>query len=120
MRFVLAAAFVAAFTLSAHAQETTAPPATVAPSACAAVPAPPTPPNGARSNAEQMTAAVAQYEAWNTSSTALMQCRIQEVRALRAQTDAREAEYNAALAAGREAGVAWQAQVDAFQARQRR
>ena len=120
MRYVLAAALMAAFATSAHAQETTSAPAAVAPSSCPAVPAPPAPPNGARTGAEQMAAAVAQYEAWNASTTAPMQCRVQEVRALRAQADARETEYNASLAAGRDAGAAWQTQVDAYQARQRR
>ncbi len=121
MRYVLAAVLVAAFTLSAHAQETTTVPAVaVAPSSCPAVPAPPAPPNGGRANAELMAAAIAQYEAWNTSTTAPLQCRVQEVRALRAQVEAREVEYNASLAAGAEAGAAWQAQVDVYQARQRR
>lgn len=120
MRYVLAAALMAGFTMGAQAQETTPTPAAVAPSACPAVPEPPAPPNGARTSAEQMAAAVAQYEAWNTSATAPLQCRVQEVHALRAQTAARETEYNASLAMGRDAGAAWQAQVDAYQARQRR
>lgn len=121
MRYVLAAAIMAAFTVSADAQETTTASApVVAPSSCPAVPTPPAPPNGARVSAEQMAAAVAQYEAWNASATAPLQCRVQEVRALRAQAEARETEYNASLAAGRDAGTAWQTQVDAYQARQRR
>ncbi len=120
MRIFLAAAVIAAFATTAYAQETTTAAAPVAPSTCGEVPAAPTPPNGARANAEQMAAAVAQYEAWNTATTSTLQCRIQEARATRAQADARETEYNAALAAGQAAGVAWQTQVDAYQARQRR
>lgn len=119
MRVILAAAMFAGFAASATAQETTTD-ATVAPSSCPAVPAPPAPPNGQRASAEQMNAAIAQYEAWNASTSAPLQCLANEVRTLQAQANARAAEHAAALAAGRETSAAWQAQVDAYQARQRR
>lgn len=115
MRLILVVAAMAASMGAAHAQDTAPPP-----SACGEIPAAPTPPNGARANAEQIRAAVAQYEAWNASASTILQCRAQEVRALRAQADARVVEHEAALAAGATAGAAWQTQLDAFQARQNR
>jgi hypothetical protein len=118
MRTLVFAAAFAAVAFTAYAQDMGAP--AVPPSSCEAIPPAPTPPNGARANATQIQAAVAQYEAWNASATAIMQCRAQEVRGLQAQVAARTAEYDAGLAAGRDAGAAWQAQLDAFQARQNR
>jgi len=121
MRLILAAALFAAFTMSAQAQETTtAAPAAVPPSACPPVPAPPAQPNWSRATPEQVTAAVAAYEAWNASTGAPLQCLAAESRALQEQSNARAAEHAAALEAGRATGAEWQAALNAYNERRRR
>lgn len=119
MRYVLAAAMFAAFTMSAQAQETTAtPPAPVAPpSACAAVVQAPSPPDGATVNEAQMRAAVAAFDAWRTSEQVTIDCRRAEADTLRVQAQARANEYRAAQADNAARAAAFQAQIDIFQAR---
>ena len=118
MRFVLAAALVAAFATTAQAQESSAP--AVPPSACASVVQAPAPPDGATSTRTQMEAAVAAFDAWRASEQATLDCRRAEAEALNAQARARSDEYRAAQADNTTRAAAFQAQIDIFQARPER
>ena len=116
MRYVLAAALFAAFTVSAQAQETTAP-AAVPGSACPAFVQSPAPPDGATATQAQMTAAAAAFEAWRVTEQATLDCRRAEADALRVQAQARADEYRAAQTENTARAAAFQAQIDIFQAR---
>jgi hypothetical protein len=122
MRLILAAVLTAAFTVSAQAQgtTTTAPAATVPPSACPAVVQAPAAPDGSTVNEAQMRAAVAAFDAWRTSEQATLDCRRAEADALRLQAQARADEYRAAQADNTARAAAFQAQIDIFQARPER
>jgi hypothetical protein len=122
MRLILAAALMAAFTVSAQAQETTTPvPAADVPaSSCPAFTPAPTAPDAARATAEQMNAAVAGYTAWQAAAQTTLDCRNAERRTIHAQLEARTAELNAAATANTAAAAAFQAQLDAFHARRNR
>ena len=124
MRLILAAALMAAFTVSAQAQETTTPaptpPVEVPASSCPAFTPAPTAPDAARATAEQMNAAVASYTTWQAAAQTVLDCRNAERRTLHAQVQARTAELEAAAAANTAAAAAFQAQLDAFHARRNR
>jgi hypothetical protein len=122
MRLILAAVLMAAFTVSAQAQgtTTTAPAATVPPSACPAVVQAPAAPDGSTVNEAQMRAAVAAFDTWRTSEQATLDCRRAEADALRLQAQARADEYRAAQADNIARAAAFQAQIDIFQARPER
>lgn len=125
MRTFAAALFAAAALATTAVAQTetpavpTPPAAPVPASSCAAPAAAPAAPTG-RLNANQMQARVAEYEAWRTATQTALACRADEVRSLQAQTEARLAEYRAAVAAGQASGAEWQASLDAHNARNRR
>lgn len=122
MKYVLAAAMFAAFTMSAQAQDTTtAPPAAPVPaSSCPALTPGPTAPDPAHATADQMNAAVASYTAWQAATQTAVDCRNAERRSLNAQLQARTTELQAAQTANQAAAAAFQAQLDAFHARRGR
>lgn len=115
MRLILAAALMAAFTVSAHAQESA--PAVVAPSTCPAIVQAPGAPDGATATEAQMRAAVTAFDAWRTTEQATLDCRRTEADALRVQAQARADEYRAAQTDNTARAAAFQAQIDIFQAR---
>ena len=118
MRLVLAAAMLAAFTMSAQAQETTTTPAaTVPPSACAAVVQSPAAPDGATATRAQMEAAVAAFEAWRAQEQTTLDCRRAEAEALNAQARARSDEYRAAQTDNVARAAAFQEQIRIYEAR---
>lgn len=119
--FTLAAIGFVALAAPAWAQETTTAAAAPPPpaSSCPAFTPAPEPPS-ARANATQMNAALATYEAWRTLTQSTVTCRVAEQRALVAQANARELEIQAASTANAAAATAWQTQLDAYHARQRR
>lgn len=118
MRLILAAALMAAFTASAHAQETaTTAPAEVAPSTCPAIVQAPGAPDGATATEAQMRAAVTAFDTWRTAEQATLDCRRTEADALRVQAQARADEYRAAQTDNTARAAAFQAQIDIFQAR---
>jgi hypothetical protein len=117
MRYVLAAALFATFTVSAQAQETTTTAPAVPPSACAAIVQAPSPPDGATANEAQMREAVAAFEAWRVSEQVTLDCRRAEADTLRLQASARADEYRAAQTDNTARAAAFQAQIDVFQAR---
>jgi hypothetical protein len=118
MRYVLAAALFATFTMSAQAQETTtAAPPPVPPSACAAIVQSPAPPDGATATQAQMTAAAAAFEAWRVTEQTTLDCRRAEAELLRLQATARAEEYRAAQADNVARAAAFQAQIQVFEAR---
>lgn len=119
MRYVLAAAVMAAFCATAQAQET-APAAPVPASSCPAFTPVPTAPDAARATPEQMAAAVAGYQTWQAATQATQDCRNAERRGLNAQIQARTAELETAATANQAGAAAFQAQLDAFHARQGR
>jgi hypothetical protein len=121
MRNVLAvAAALAAMATQALAQQSEPAASDIPPSACAAFTSAPPAPDGATATAAQMREAVAEYEAWRAQTQATLDCRAAEVNALNAQARARTEEYRAAQADNAERAAAFQAQLDVFQARQRR
>jgi hypothetical protein len=67
-----------------------------------------------------MNAAIATYEAWRAQTQTTLDCRSAEVRTLNAQAEARAEEFRAAQAENQTRATAWQAQLDAYQARQGR
>lgn len=117
MKYVLAAALFASFTMSAQAQTTAPAPAVVPASACAAVIQAPPAPDGATATEAQMRAAVAAFEAWRTTEQATLDCRRAEADTLRVQAQARADEYRAAQTDNTARAAAFQAQIDIFQAR---
>lgn len=77
----------------------------------------PTLPDGATATQEQMTAGDQQYQGWGQPLLAkLQQCR-DEILAMRAQLQAREAAFNANNTTLRSVSDAWQADVAEFNAR---
>lgn len=121
MRVLVAiAAALTALAAPAFAQDAEPAAPVVPPSSCAAfAPAPP-PPDGATATAAQMNEAVAAYEAWRAGTQAALDCRAAEVNALNAEARARTEEYRAGHADSVARAAAFQAQLDIFQARQRR
>lgn len=119
MRYVLAAVLMAAFTMSAQAQETTTtPPAAPVPaSACPAIVQSPAAPDGATATQAQMNAAAAAFEAWRATEQTTLDCRRAEADALRAQANARADEYRAAQADNLARAAAFQEQIRIFEAR---
>jgi len=117
MRLSLAFAAVAMFATGALAQET-AP--DVPPSTCAAFTPTPSPPDGVTATADQVRAAVAEFEVWRAATQATLDCRSAEVRALAAQAETRRNEYVAAQTENQAGATAFQAQLDIYAARQRR
>jgi hypothetical protein len=116
MKYVLAAALIAAFTVSAQAQETTTAPAVPA-SACAAIVQSPAPPDGATATRAQMEAAVAAFEAWRVNEQNTLDCRRAEADALTAQASARASEYRAAQADNTARAATFQEQISIYEAR---
>lgn len=121
MRYVLAAAMLAAFTMSAQAQETTttapAAPAVIPPSACAAIVQSPAAPDGATVTRAEMEAAVAAFQAWRVREQATLDCRRAEAEALNAQATARSNEYRAAQTDNVARAAAFQEQIRIYEAR---
>ena len=117
MKYVLAAALVAAFTISAQAQETTTTAPAVPGSACAAIVQSPAAPDGATATQAQMTAAAAAFEAWRVTEQTTLDCRRAEADALRLQAQARAEEYRAAQADNVARAAAFQEQIRIFEAR---
>lgn len=118
MKYVLAAALVAAFTMSAQAQETTTTaPEAIPGSTCAAIVQSPAAPDGATATQAQMTAAAAAFEAWRVHEQTTLDCRRAEAEALRLQAQARAEEYRAAQADNVARAAAFQEQIRIFEAR---
>ena len=119
MKYVLAAAMLAAFTMSAQAQTTTTAPAApaVPPSACAAIVQSPAPPDGATVTRAQMEAAVAAFEAWRAQEQTTLDCRRAEAETLNAQAAARSSEYRAAQTDNVARAAAFQEQIRIYEAR---
>ncbi len=101
-------------------------PAAVPPSRCAAIPAAPTLPDGARArNLAAMQAGNAAYEAWGQAMTPVMTCRQAEARetraaaeAARAIAEARVAEFNRGVALQCDVVRAWRVEVTEYNRRQ--
>ena len=104
-------------TTAPAAVQPAAPPAPVPPTRCPSIPEPPAPPDGATANSAAWNVAAAAYNAWAPLMEANLACRRTEFNELRAQTDARKAEHDAAVAQVRTTQTAWDAQQAAYNAR---
>jgi hypothetical protein len=122
MRILASAAAAATFMFAAASAQTTTPAPAAAPSAvpasrCGEVPAAPTAPDGATASQREIQTAIAAYDAWRAQITPNLECRRAEALEMRAIADARTNEFNAANAAARDAGAAFQAASEAYNAR---
>jgi hypothetical protein len=116
MKVVLGAA-VAAMLAASPALAQTTPAATPPPTACAALPSPPTLPDGAAADRNAMAAGNATFTEWTNVYIAALQCRRDEVTALRAQLEARVAEHNAAAEVLNATNRSWEADVAEYNER---
>jgi hypothetical protein len=115
MKLLLSAA-VAALTIAgaAAAQTNTTAPAG---SACPALAAPPSLPDGANANYEQMEQANEAHRAWATANRASLECRRAEVEAARARYEALRTEFNAGAEQLNAVQTGWEAEVTEFNER---
>jgi hypothetical protein len=102
---------------AAMAQTQTAPAVSVAPSRCGPTAAAPTVLDGASASESDFRASLEAYEAWRLAMETHLECRRLEVEEMQAALGARVAEYNTTLGSAREAGAAFQAANEAFNAR---
>lgn len=118
MKILLGAA-VAALLLAtpAVAQDTTAPAAADATSSCAALAAPPTFPDGATAQFDDMEQGNLAYRSWAQSNRTILECRLAEVEAAQARYQALRQTYNAGAEQLRTVTTAWEADVAEFNER---
>lgn len=116
MRILLGAGALALLIALPAAAQTTAPAAPFV-SACAALPAPPTLPDGANADRDAMTNGNTAFAAWSETYRVGMACRRAEVEQLNARWLASVAAFNADAATLNTTNTAWEADVAEFNAR---
>ncbi len=114
MRIVLGAA-VAALLIATPASAQTETGA--AETACAAVAAAPSLPDGATATYEQMEEANAAYNSWFESNRTALECRRAEVEAVQARYQSLRTAYNAGVEQVNATRTSWEAEVTEFNAR---
>lgn len=87
------------------------------PSHCGTIPPAPQLPDGASANANQMTAGNTAYQAWANDAQAKINCRRAEVEAIVAQAISIRDQFNQSVVGVNGTTTAWQASVDAYNAR---
>lgn len=113
---LLFAAAAAAILIAAPAMAQTTP-APAAGSACAAIAAPPTLPDGATATHEQMETGNTAFQAWFPANRTALECRRAEVEAARARYEALRVEFNTGADQLNSVNTAWQADVAEFNER---
>lgn len=122
MKVLIGAAAMAVLLCGAAAAQETlgAPPPNfqVPATRCAALPAPPTMPDGADANAEAMQTAIATFNTWDASYREILQCRRVEAQEAQATQQARTQEFNGAVQSYNTTVASVQAEVEEYNGRQ--